>query len=262
MLFGEAVDHGGGDASAETVVDIDDGDAGDAGVQHGEQGGGALHAGAIADAGGDCDDRGLRHAAHDGGKGAFHAGDDDQDAGFLEIGQVMNEAVETGYADIEDAADVGAHFFGDDGGFLGHGNIGGAGAEDGDEADGGGGGFDVEGDDPGGLVINGFREDFADGFVLGRVGTGGQYILAGLIEGRHDLDDVVGGLALGENDFWEAAAAEAVGIDTSEAEILFAGGIDVLFGGGRFELAFSDLIENLSKVHRCRGWKESGDASR
>jgi hypothetical protein len=36
----------------------------------------------------------------------------------------------------------------------------------------------------------------------------------------------------------------------------------VLFGGGRFELAFSDLIENLSKVHRCRGWKESGDASR
>ncbi len=178
MLFREAIDHGGGDAGAESVIDVHDGDAGDAGIQHGEESGGALHAGAVADAGGDGDDRAMCHTANDGGESPFHAGDDDQDAGFLEIGKVMDEAVQAGDADIEDAADAGAHFLGDDGGFLGHGDIGGAGAEDGDEAGGGGGGADIERDNPGGLVIDGFREGFADDFILGRGGAGGQYVLA------------------------------------------------------------------------------------
>ena len=42
----------------------------------------------------------------DAGEGAFHAGDDDEDAGGVEAGSGFEQAMEAGDADVEQAVDV------------------------------------------------------------------------------------------------------------------------------------------------------------
>src|SRR5205823_6360520 len=64
----------------------------------------------------------------------FHAGDGDDDAGFLQGGEVVEEAVEAGDADVVDEGGFVAHHLGGDGGFAGDGEIGGAGGDDDDAA--------------------------------------------------------------------------------------------------------------------------------
>jgi hypothetical protein len=71
----EAVDAGGDAGGAETVVDIDDGDVGGATVEHAEERGDAAEAGAVADAGGDGNDRRGDEATDDAGQRAFHSSD-------------------------------------------------------------------------------------------------------------------------------------------------------------------------------------------
>src|SRR5580700_11546061 len=61
-------------ARAEAVVDVDDGYVARTGVQHAEQGGEAVKARAITDAGGYGDYRAGDQSAYYAGQSAFHAG--------------------------------------------------------------------------------------------------------------------------------------------------------------------------------------------
>ena len=74
-------------AGAEAVVDVDDDDAGRAGVEHREQGGEAAEGGAVADRRRDGDERHADQAADDRRQRALHPGDDDQAVGGVEVGR-------------------------------------------------------------------------------------------------------------------------------------------------------------------------------
>ena len=89
--------------------------------------------GSVADRGGHGDDGNGDEAADDRGQGAFHAGADD-DARWRRRAGIAHgqEAMEAGDADIVEAGDLCAEEFRGDGGLFGHGEVAGAGAEDGD----------------------------------------------------------------------------------------------------------------------------------
>ena len=74
----------GGGGGAKAVVDVDDGDAWGAAVEHGEQGGDAAKGCAVAHGGGHGDQGLSGEAGDDTGQGAVHAGDDDQDVGGMD----------------------------------------------------------------------------------------------------------------------------------------------------------------------------------
>src|SRR5438874_2140533 len=70
-----SIDHGGKISRAEAVVDIDHGRAGRARVEHGQERGETVKAGAIANAGGHADHRRFDQSAHDAHERALHARD-------------------------------------------------------------------------------------------------------------------------------------------------------------------------------------------
>lgn len=77
----DVVNHAGLVGGAESVIDVDDADAGGAAVEHGQEGGESAEGGAVSDAGGDGDDGAVGQTGDDAGQGAFHAGDGDDDVG-------------------------------------------------------------------------------------------------------------------------------------------------------------------------------------
>ena len=84
----------------EAVVDVDHGDAGGAGVEHGEQRGEAAEGGAVAGRGGDRDDRRGDQAGDRGGQGAVHAGGDDHHPGAAQRRRRRQQPLEAGDADV------------------------------------------------------------------------------------------------------------------------------------------------------------------
>lgn len=121
-------------------------------------------------------------------------------------------------ADIEHAADVVAHHLGGDGGFLGDGEVGGAGAED-EDAVVFGGGCALDGEAACGFMVAGIgdgREDGGGGFG----GDAGDEEAVGALEdGLRDAGDLGGGLALAEDDLGDPVAEGAVVVDLREADI-------------------------------------------
>src|SRR5580704_3156624 len=96
----QAVNARGDAGGSETVVDVDDGDVGGATVEHAEERGDASEAGAIADAGGDGDDRHGDEAADDAGKRAFHSGNTNNYAGLRQFFSMVEQAVNPGDANV------------------------------------------------------------------------------------------------------------------------------------------------------------------
>ena len=78
---------GDGAGGAEAVVDADDGDAGGARGEHGQQRGDALERGAVADAGGHGHDRRAGEPADHAGQRALHAGDHHHGVGVGQLGR-------------------------------------------------------------------------------------------------------------------------------------------------------------------------------
>ena len=76
------IDAGGYAGGTEAVVYVDDGYVGGAAVEHAEEGGDAVEAGAVAYAGGDGDHRDRYQASYYARECAFHAGDTDDYAGL------------------------------------------------------------------------------------------------------------------------------------------------------------------------------------
>ena len=101
-------DPGGVHAGAVAVVDVDDRDAGRAGVEHRQQGGDAAERRAVPDAGGHRDERYAGQPADHGRQRALHAGDDDQAVGGGEPVADAEQPVQAGDADVVDPVDAGA----------------------------------------------------------------------------------------------------------------------------------------------------------
>ena len=115
----QAIHRIGQAASAEAVVDVDDGYAGSTAVEHGQEGRQAVEIGTISDTGRHGDDRFVDEAADDAGQSPFHAGDDDIYVGPADIIDAGQEAVDASDADVVDAFDAVAHDFRRQGRFFG-----------------------------------------------------------------------------------------------------------------------------------------------
>ena len=95
-------DPGGEHARAVAVVDVDDGHAGRAGVEHRQQRGEAAERRAVPDAGRHRDQRYAGQPADHGRQRALHAGDDDEAVGVLEPVADVEQPVQPGHADVVD----------------------------------------------------------------------------------------------------------------------------------------------------------------
>ena len=85
LLGGKLVDKAGLIGGTEAVVDVDDGYAGGAAIQHGEKRGYTAETGTVADAGGNTDDRTRNQATDHTGQGALHARDHDRHVGLMKL---------------------------------------------------------------------------------------------------------------------------------------------------------------------------------
>src|SRR5919197_442062 len=128
--FRISVDEAGDEARAEAVVYVDDRDVRRAGVEHAEQGGDAAEARAVADAGGDGDDRRGDQPADDRRERALHPGGDDEDARRAQALALGHDAVDAGDARVPDPLDAVAHRLGRERGLLGDGDVARAGGDD------------------------------------------------------------------------------------------------------------------------------------
>src|SRR5690606_8649873 len=150
----QRVDLGRGVAGAEAVVDVDDGDAAAATVEHPKQRRQAAETGAVTDAGGNGNHRRAHKAGNDAGQGAFHSGDHDDDIRALDRFEPVQQAVNAGNADVGDAFDAVAHDLGGDGRLFHDREVAGAGADDGDGARSFGQRFADDGDAAGEFMVN------------------------------------------------------------------------------------------------------------
>ena len=164
------IDQTGETGRAEAVVDVDDRDAGGAGVEHAEQGGDAAEAGAVADAGRARRSPGRRRGRRPrSGRAPSMPATTIMTRAAVEAVLGGEQAVQAGHAHVVQAVHAVVHDLGADRGLLGDGLVRRAGRGDQDRPDPG---RDFAGpplDDPRGLVVDGVGDDGADGLErLGR----------------------------------------------------------------------------------------------
>ena len=128
------VDHARQISGTEPVVDIDDADSACAGIQHGQKGGKPSEGSAVPHAGRDGDHRTVRKAAYDGGEGAFHPGDRDDDFRTHDFFPAGEQTVNACNTDIIKAGHFISEDFSGQRGFLRDGNIAGASGRDDDRS--------------------------------------------------------------------------------------------------------------------------------
>src|SRR5512146_1085041 len=130
----QPIDHGGDVSGAEPVVDVHDSHVGSAGVYHAEQRRQSAEGCAIANAGGNGDDRYADEAADDAGQCPLHSGANHDHACVGEFQFVSKETVNSGDANIVDSANVIAHQLGCNRGFFGDRDVAGSGADNRDSS--------------------------------------------------------------------------------------------------------------------------------
>ena len=216
---GEAVDLSGGVSGTESVIDVDHGDSASAAVEHAEEGGEAAEVCAVSDAGRDCDDGATDESGHGAGEGAFHSGDDDENSAALEFFAYSEEAMDSCDADVRDAEDGVAKEVEGDGGFIGDGEVGGAGAHDADEAAAFREGLSFDSDAARGGVPFGVGNAFSDRFEVSFGDAAREDETVFFDDDGGDVAYLFGGFARTENDFRETAATFTVGIDSRKTEI-------------------------------------------
>lgn len=232
---------------SEAVVDIDGDDTAGAGIEHGEEGCEAAEACAVADAGRHCDDGLGDESADDAGERALHAGDDNDDAGILQLLLMVQKAVDSGNADIVDAIGPATCRFDDKRGFLGHGKVRGACGDDGTGAD-----FFImltlaQLDDACIFVILGFRQVAVDGFKLPATGACAENYVCAALQGIEDTDDLVGSLILTIDDLGKAGSQIAVMVDFGVSQVLEGQVPEALQRPIDGEASIGDFIEQLSQ---------------
>ena len=126
----------GKEGGTEAVVDIDDRDPGGAGGEHGVEGGLAFAGNPVAGGGGNGDERAGKEAAENTGKRAFHPCDGDDGGGLAEGVEMGEDAVDSSDANIGDLDKGVPEKLKGESGFVGDGEVGGAGGDDGNVATG------------------------------------------------------------------------------------------------------------------------------
>src|SRR6266571_3983948 len=89
----QSVDAGGDAGGAEAVVDVDNGDVGDATVEHAKERGNPAETGAIAHTRGHSDYRHGDETANDAGQRAFHTGHANDDTGLHQFFAMFEQPV-------------------------------------------------------------------------------------------------------------------------------------------------------------------------
>jgi hypothetical protein len=240
-----------GVAGAEAVVDVDDRHAAAAAVEHAKQGGDAAEAGAIPDAGGHGDDRFGDQPGNDAGQGAFHAGDHDQDVCALDLFVAIQQTVESRHAHVEESFDAVAHDIGGDGSLLGHRNIAGARAEDGNDARSFRQGLFRDRDATGFRVMDGVFEFPADGPRMEGSDPGDEHWLFLFGELGGDPDHLFRGLPGAEDDFRKTFSQRAVRVHGGKAELRHRRGLECAEGMLERDLSGAEQFQELSGLVGC-----------
>jgi hypothetical protein len=131
----------------------------------------------------------------------------------------LEQAVQSGDADVVEAIDAVAHQLRGDGRFLRHGEIRGAGGGDEDRSAAARRVSEIERDAAGQLVIFSVWQLARDGRVRVGAGAGDEEALPRRDEARGDRGNLCGRFSLAEDDFGEALSHVAVMIDARESEI-------------------------------------------
>lgn len=239
----------GEEGGAEAVVDIDDGDAGGAGGEHGVEGCLAMAGGAVAGGGGDGDEGVGEEAAEDAGECSFHACNGDDGGGVAQGAEVGEEAMNAGDTYVGDLHELMSEKLQGEGGFVGDGEVGGAGGDNGDVVTGGVvvGGGESEAEAAGGGAVGGegsvpavAGEDFAGFFVAD---AGGEGFAVGGEDAGEVVGDLLGGFVLSEDDFGGALAELAMEVEGGVAQLLEGELSQFVDRGFGVDGASSDLFE-------------------
>ena len=214
---GQAMD---GVSGTKTVVDVNDGDPGGAGVQHAQEGGDPLKVGAIADRSWNGDQGEANQTPEYAGEGGFHPSHHDERIMGAKGGEMSKRAVQASDSDVVETGGPMSQKFQSDVGFLRYGVVGGSRRTDRDPKGArlpdGPVFFGFQGQGPGGGMILALRENSSELFSLLCIYAGNQN---GLLLGKHAKGD---GLNLGDgfagsvNDFGGAKPAQTVEIHLGE----------------------------------------------
>jgi len=247
LFIGQGIDLRGGVSGAEAIINVHDGDAAAATVQHAQQGGESAKAGAVTHTRGHGND-GLRHeSGHDTGQRAFHSGNHDNDIRAANRFNAIQQPVHAGDADIAHALHGVAHDFCGDRGFFGHGQITRAGAGDGDGAWPFRQRFFFNRKATGEFVVNGAFKFFSHGARVLRGNAGGENVLAVIEEFGGDFHDLLRCFAGAENHFGETFAQGAMSIHLGKADIRNGGGLKGLQDLFPAHTAGAEFFQELSR---------------
>jgi hypothetical protein len=156
--------------------------------------------------------------------------------------------LDAGHAHVVDALHGAAHELGGDGRLLGHRQVGGAGAEDGDA---GYGRFlpPVQGDAAGGLVVGGVGEVLFEGGEDVGADPGHQEAAGAFRQPGGDGYHLLRRLALAQHHLWQVVAEGAVVVQLGEAQVLVGEETQVLqrvlYGRGTGGYRLQELAEPL-----------------
>ncbi len=209
----------GGVSGTESVIDVDHGDSASAAVEHAEEGGEPAEVCAVSDTGGDCDDGATDESGDGAGECAFHSCYHDENGTAFEVFAHGEEAMDSGDADVRDTEDGVAEEVEGDGGFIGDGEVGGAGAHDPDEAAAFWEGLSFDGDAARGGVPFGVGDAFGDGFEVPFGDAAREDETVFFDDDGGDVADLLRGFSRAEDDFWETATTLTVGINARKTEI-------------------------------------------
>ena len=214
------IDHRREVTGSEAVVYVDDSDARGAAIEHGQQRGDSSQARPVSDACRHRDYWSIHKSANDGGQRALHSGDDHERATLPQLGQVVQQPVQTGHAHVGYSLHLGADKLGGDRGLRRNRKIGGAGGQDGDSGQARVVNAPVYDDTSRHLVVTRVVDTLARGVEgIGR-GTGHEEAVGTSQDRGCNCRDLLRRLALPEYHFWETLSNRAVVIDLGELDVL------------------------------------------
>jgi len=129
---GPAGDESRGRTGPDAVVDVDDGEAGGARLEHRQECRLSLAAGSVTRRHRQPDHGRVDQPGHHSGQHAIHPGGDDQDVGtpFDDLDERLDQPVKAGHADVEHQPGLHACRLEHHPGLLRHREVGGAGGDD------------------------------------------------------------------------------------------------------------------------------------
>ena len=170
----------------------------------------------------------------------------------VRVSCVVEEPVDAGDADVEEALDTAARALGGERRLLGHRDVGGARRAHADVAHQG----DADGVHDGKAHI--VMDPYGDGSQQRRQdlrrGAGGEDVLVAVVDhALRDGHDLGGGLAGAEDRFGAAAPQEAVIVDPGEAEVVVREPLESRGCGLGVEAAGADLLQHPPQVLTIHG---------